>query len=169
MFTIVAAYTLIPPSWKVTPDTSKPGFVWNYFANRDPANTGNSNARAEADLALQAVDSTGALLPNLGDPNVVGAALAAAAPANPVNAPLHFEISGVINLNKDPSVERGSFTTVNGHPDEQEPGVPSTDATTDGQAAEILTYLTLPAGAIQMGLNRAAAFSPASAPGPRRD
>jgi len=167
MFTIVAAYTLIPPSWKVTPDTSKPGFVWNYFANRDPANTGNSNARAEADLAGQAVDSTGALLPNLGDPNVVGAALAAAAPANPVNAPLHFEISGVINLNKNPSVERGDFTTVNGHTDEQEPGVPSTDATTDGQAAEILTYLTLPAGTIQMGVNSDDGFSTASGPNPR--
>src|SRR5258708_14782000 len=38
-------YTLMQPSWKVTADTSKPGFLWNYFANR--ANTGNTIARAE--------------------------------------------------------------------------------------------------------------------------
>src|SRR5207248_8551439 len=94
----IAVYKLLQAAWKVPPDTTKPGFVWNYFANSDSANTGNSNARTETDLGLQAVDATGVLLPNLADPSAVGVAVGPAAAPNPANAPLHFEIAGVINL-----------------------------------------------------------------------
>ena len=159
---VVSSYKILQPTWKVTPDTSKPGFLWNYFANSDSANTGNSNARTEADLSLRAVDATGASLPNLADPGAVGVALAAAAPANPANAPVQFEIPGVINLSIGGSADKnGNFT-----PDEQMPGVPSVDNTTTGQAAEIITYITLPVGDVVMGVNSDDGFSAASGPNP---
>lgn len=158
---VVSNYTILQPSWKVTPDTTKPGFVWNYFANDDPANRGNSNARAEADLALAAVDATGVSLPNLGDPAAVGVALAAAAAPNPANAPLHFEIPGVINLSIGGSADNnGNFV-----PDEQMPGV-SAGGVNTGQAAEIITYITFPAGDVTMVVNSDDGFSAASGPNP---
>src|SRR5207253_4904543 len=79
------AQVTLDPAWRVTPDTTKPGFHWNYFQNNDDANTANNNSRTEADLAGQATDATGAPLENLGDPTVVGAAIGPAAPANPTN------------------------------------------------------------------------------------
>jgi len=158
----IAVYRLLVAGWRVTPDTTKPGFGWNYFANSDSANTGNSNARTETDLGLQAVDATGVLLPNLADPSAVGVAVGPAAAPNPANAPLHFEIAGVINLSIGGNADNnGNFT-----PDEQMPGVPSTDSTTTGQAAEILTYITFPASAVTMVVNSDDGFSAASGPNP---
>ena len=159
----VGKYVTLDPAWRVTAvDTSKPGFVWNYFANSDASNTGNSIARAEADLAFP-VDATGAPLANLANHAVVGVAVGAAAPPSPANAPVHFEIAGVINLSIGGSADNnGNFT-----PDLQMPGVPSTDGTTDGQAAEIITYLTLPVGAITMGVNSDDNFSTAAGPNPK--
>src|SRR6266852_1063196 len=150
------AQVTLDPAWRVTPDTNKPGFKWNYFQNNDGANTGNSNARTETDLAGQAVDATGAPLENLGDPTVVGAAIGPAAPANPANGLLYFEISNVINLSKVDGDSRGHFT-----PDQLEPGLSGT-ASTDGQAAEILTYITLPVGTFVMGVNSDDGFQTSS-------
>src|SRR5882724_3710841 len=124
------AQVTLDPAWRVTPDTTKPGFKWNYFQNNDDANTGNSTSRTEADLAGQVTDATGALLENLGDPTVVGAAIGPAAPANPTNGLLYFEITNVINLSKVDGWSFGNFV-----PDSMEPGVSPT-ASTDGQAAE---------------------------------
>ena len=144
----VLAYATIPPSAKVTPDTSKPGFVMNIFANS--ANTQNSNARTESSLVGLLVDSTtGASLPNLADPSVKGVALAAATAPNPANATIKFEIPTVINLNQDAVGQKnGNF-----QPDDQFPGIPATDGSADGYAAEFLTYVELPAGLITMGVN----------------
>jgi hypothetical protein len=156
---MLQAQTVLDPAWRVTPDTTKPGFLWNYF--QAGVNTGDSNARAESDLAGLSTDATGALRPNVGDPTVVGAAITNAAPANPANGLLFFEIAGVINLSKTEADTKGNFT-----PDELEPGV-NTVELTDGQAAEILTYLTLPAGTITMGVNSDDGFQTASGPNPR--
>lgn len=146
--------------WRVQGvDTTKPGFIWNYFSS--PPNRGNSTDRTESDLAGQSRDATGALLPNLGDPNTVGAAIAAAAPANPANGLLRFEIAGVINLNKTEGGGNGNFT-----PDELEPGLNPLEST-DGQAAEILTYLDLPVGIITMGVNSDDGFQTAAGANPR--
>src|SRR5438132_11176129 len=82
------AQLILDPAWRVNADTNKPGFIWNYFSNNDGANTGNTIARAENDVAGQARDAAGDLLPNLGDPNATGAALAPATPANPLHAVL---------------------------------------------------------------------------------
>jgi hypothetical protein len=59
----------------------------------------------------------------------------------------------VINLSvgaDDPAApaNNGNFT-----PDVQMPGAPGTSGTTDNQAAEILTFVDLPAGLIHMGVN----------------
>jgi hypothetical protein len=88
----------LDPAWRVTPDTNKPGFKWNYF--QAPPNRGNNTARTESDLAGLSTDSTGALLENQGDPTVVGPAIGPAAAADPTNGLLYFEISNVINLSK---------------------------------------------------------------------
>ncbi|MSU33678.1 MAG: hypothetical protein EXS36_00910 [Pedosphaera sp.] len=60
------AATVVPPSYKVTADTSKPGFIWRIFANQ--ANQANSYARTEDALAGLLVDADGNPLPNLADP-----------------------------------------------------------------------------------------------------
>src|SRR5437773_4069868 len=154
------AQVTLDPAWRVTPDTTKPGFKWNYFQNNDSNNKANNNARTEADLAGQVTDSTGAPLENLGDPTVVGAAIGPAAPANPTNGLLYFEISNVINLSKADGTGFGHFT-----PDVMEPGV-SPIASTDGQAAEILTYITLPVGTFVMGVNSDDGFQTSSGSNP---
>ncbi len=146
----VGNYGILTPAQKVNADTSKPGFVWNIFANS--GNTTASNQRAEDALAGLLKDTDGNLLPNNADPAARGVALAAAAaPATP-NAPLHFEIPTVINLTQaasdDTDNKNGNFT-----PDQQMPGVPATDGSTDGLAAEVITYIELPAGVTVMGVN----------------
>jgi hypothetical protein len=142
----VAPYLTLGPDLKVTPDTSKPGFRFNVFANQ--ANTATSNARAEAALAGQLIDGSGVPLANFANPAVQGIALAAAAAPNPANAAIGFEIATVINLNAIGGNSVGNFPN-----DDQMPGMPATDMSNDGAAAEIITYLELPAGLIAMGIN----------------
>ncbi len=142
----VASYVTLSPDLRVTADTSKPGFVFNIFANQ--ANQVNSNERTEAALAGLLTDASGAPLPNLADPAAQGVALAPGSAPNPANAPIKFEIPTVINLNVIGGSSAGNFPS-----DGQMPGMPATDGTTDGTAAEILTYLDLPAGITQMGVN----------------
>lgn len=139
------AQTVLDPAWRVgAVDTTKPGFIWNYF--QAPPNRGNTTERTESDLSGQSKDASGALLANIGDPNMVGAALAPAAAADPANGLLRFEIEGVINLSKTEGGAAGYF------PDDLlEPGV-NFDPSTDGQSAEMLAYLTLPAGETKMGM-----------------
>jgi hypothetical protein len=136
----VQYYVALDPNWRVTGvDTNKPGFNWNIFANSDAGrlnpNNGNSNERAERDLTLQAVDANGAVLPNLASPSVVGAAIGAAVAPTAPNAPIHFEIATTLILD---------------NANNNMPGSPSTDNSTDGQAAEVLTYVTLPVGVVAM-------------------
>jgi len=143
----IAPYVTLDPSMKVTPDTSKPGFQWNVFANS--ANTANTSARAEAALSGQLKDPLDGVtpLPNNADPNAQGAAIAPASPANPANAPIKFEIAGPLNLDAT-AAGTGNFV-----PDGQMPGLPAVDALTDGIAAEVITYINLPAGLVAMGVN----------------
>ncbi len=142
----VAPYVTVTPDLKVTADTSKPGFVFNIFANA--ADQANTTARTEAALAGQLKDANGDPLPNLADTTVQGVALAAGSAPNPANAPIKFEINTVINMNAIGGSLSGDFP-----PNGQMPGMPSTDTTTDGSAAEILTYLDLPAGLTTMVVN----------------
>src|SRR5205823_9391152 len=111
-------------------------------------------ARAESDLALQSIYT------NIGDPTVVGAAIAPAKAATTFNGLLFFEITNVINLNKVDGGSGGNFPD-----DVLEPGCDVT-AVTDGQAAEILTYITLPVGTNYMGVDSDDGFATYSGANP---
>lgn len=143
---LITTYITLTPDLKVTPDTTKPGFIWSIFANQ--GNTQNSSAKTEAALAGLLVDAGGNALPNLADPNAQGIASGPSTAPNPANAPIKFEIPGVLNVNAIGGSTAGNFT-----PDDQMPGVPATDSTTDGLAVEVTTYLELPAGLTKMGIN----------------
>jgi hypothetical protein len=146
----IANYATLPSSAKVTPDTSKPGFVWNVFANT--ANQTTSNQKVEDALAGLLKDADGNPLPNNADPSAQGVAIAAGSAPNPANAPIHFEIAGSINLTAS-SLDDTLNANGNFVPDQQMPGMPEIDGTTDGIAAEIITYIELPAGVVTMGVN----------------
>src|SRR5262245_58050415 len=136
------AQTTIPSS-HVLPssagDPSKPGFIWNF--SQVAAGEPNQLAWAEDQLAGLHGD-------NLADPNAVGVATGPANPPNPSTAPITFEIPEVINLSKNDTGNKGNFT-----PDLLMPGLPGTTGGTDNSAAEVLTYLDLPAGTYLMGVN----------------
>jgi hypothetical protein len=122
-------------------DTTKPGFIWRASQVASVgSDSQNSNQRTEDQLL-------GLLGPNIADPTVQGIADAPGVTnANP-NLPIIFTISTVINLDKAGG-SHGTFT-----PDDQEPGTPGTNGGTDNQACDALTYLSLPAGTINMGVN----------------
>ena len=142
----IQAQIAIPPSAKVTPDTTKPGFNWTIFANA--ANQSNDDVRPENALAGLLKDSDGNPLPNLADPTAQGVAIAPSTAPSPANAPIKFEIATVINVSHTADTDKGFFT-----PDEQMPGVPATDGNNNGLSVEILTYLDLPAGVTTMGVS----------------
>src|SRR5262245_59116789 len=118
-------------------DTNKPGFIWRI--HQVTSAQGNSNTRTEQQLA-------GLLGSNVADPSAQGVALAPAAPPSPDTAPITFEIASVINVAPGGG-NYGNFT-----PDDQMPGMPGQTGN-DYAAAEILTWLDLPAGEITMGVN----------------
>jgi hypothetical protein len=145
-FTVYNYFTFTP-AMQVTPDKTKPGFIWNYSQVADiGTETQNSTQRTIDQLA-------GKLGPNIGDPNAQGAASGKGTPNSNANLPISFTIPAVINLAisaTDPTTpaNNGNFT-----PDQQEPGAPGTAGGTDNQAAEIITYITLPAGETHMTVN----------------
>jgi hypothetical protein len=133
-------------STRVNPDPAAPGFVWRIFNNASRRE--NTLNRAERALAGRLVDGEGRWLRNNADPAAMGIALAPAAPANPTNAPITFEIPTVLNLGQSGGDSTGWFS-----PDDPMPGIPGTDGSTDGTAVEVLTYLEMPAGLVTMGVN----------------
>jgi len=148
----VADYGTLTAKDKVTPDTSKPGFLWR--VQQVETGQANFNSRAEAQLAGTLKDADGNLLPNLADNGQIGPAIGPAAlPALPQD-PMQFEIPTVINLSQLGGENNGNFPN-----DEQMPGIPGTLGGDDNIAAEILTYIELPAGAVRMGVNSDDGFS----------
>jgi len=139
------AQITLNPNTRVTPNTSKPGFLWRVFANQ--ANQVNSSQRTEDAVAglLRAGDGT--LLPNLADPSAQGVAIAAGTGPTPENGVVQFEIDSVINVAAAGGSSQGTFT-----PDDQMPGLPATDSSNNGISVEILTYLDLPVGTYTMGV-----------------
>ena len=142
----VAGYAVLPASMKVTADTTKAGFLWNIFANL--ANTENSIRRAELEMGGLLTATDGSLLPNMADPSAQGVAAAAASAPTAANGLVRFEIPTVINLSVTGGESNGNFT-----PDGQMPGLPSTEGSSDGVAAEVITFVELPVGIITMGVN----------------
>jgi hypothetical protein len=130
---VTPAYALVTDADKVTPDTTKPGFIWKVHQNGGL--TANSISRAVAQLG-------GQLGENFADPTAQGPAIAAGTPGATTNSPVTFEIATVINMDIAAG-SNGDFA-----PDDQMAGLPGTGAAgaTDGVAAEITTYLELSAG-----------------------
>ncbi len=142
----VPDYKSLPPFTKVTPNTSKPGFLFNVFANGVNQTTSNARAEDAVNRRLKAAD--GSFIPNLADISAQGIAIAPAPALTAENATARFEIDTVINMSQNGGDNAGNWTT-----DDVMPGIPATDGSTDGIAAEIITYIELPAGAVTMGVN----------------
>lgn len=145
-FTVVS-YAVLTPGIAV-PEAeivkSKPGFMWTVHQN--DALQANSNQRALQQLNGLIVDPLTELpYDNLADFTFQGVALAPAAAPNPSWAAITFELPGVINLSQTADELNGNFT-----PDLAMPGI-SFDV--QGVAAEVYTYLELPAGLVTMGVN----------------
>ena len=139
-----SAQVTLNPSTKVTPVTSKPGFIWRIFNNSK--NQVNSTQRTEDALAGLLKDTDGTFLPNNADPAAQGVAIAPAAAPASTNAPIEFEIATVINVDQAGG-SNGTF-----QPDDQMPGIPALDGSTDGTAVEIITYLDLAVGTYTFGV-----------------
>jgi hypothetical protein len=136
-FTTIA-YALLTADLKVTPDTSKRGFIWRVHQNS--SFQANNSTRPLEQLA-------GLLGQNFADPNAQGIALAPGTAGANNRLPIQFEIDTMINMSQNGLDNAGDFTT-----DDVMPGIPGTnpldDATsaTDGIAGDLITYINLPVG-----------------------
>lgn len=127
-------YALLTADLKVTPDTSKRGFIWRVHQNS--AFQANNSTRPLEQLA-------GLLGQNLADPNAQGIALAVGAAGANNRLPLQFEIGSTLNMSPNGGVF-GDFPL-----DDVMPGIPGNDPNsdgTDGIAGEVITYIDLPVG-----------------------
>ncbi|MGI9244788.1 MAG: sugar-binding protein, partial [Verrucomicrobiales bacterium] len=146
-FTAFRFATMTPEMRASQVDMTRPGFIWRVFQNE--IYTHNSIAEAELALIGELVDDGGFPVsennasnvppfgPAIGPPTVVGPGML-----------LEFEIPTVINLNSAGGETAGAFG-----PDDQMPGVPGVNFSSDGADAEIISYIEFPAGFITMGVN----------------
>jgi hypothetical protein len=136
-------YTLLLASDRVNADTTKVGYIWKIHQNA--AFLENSISRAQHQLA-------GLLGSNLADPDAQGLSFGRGAAGPTANHPLTFEIEvdTALNLNQDDAGAAGEVV-----PDYQMSGIPGVGASgqTDGIAAEITTFIELPAGWITNVVN----------------
>ena len=119
-------------------DTTQRGFIWRFHQ----VTRGQNDSLAFTEAQLAGLEGT-----NIANPTAQGVAIAPGLPPSPATAPITFEISTVINVDK----VDGSFG--NFAPDDLMPGIDPSASFTDNLAAEILTYLDLPAGDITIGIN----------------
>ncbi|HEX2979814.1 MAG TPA: hypothetical protein VHO48_06100, partial [Anaerolineaceae bacterium] len=132
------AYALLTSDLKVTPDSTKRGFLWRVHQNSSLL--ANNSARPIQQLG-------GLLGENFADPNAQGVAIAPGTPGSDNRQPIQFEIDSVINMSQNAADGAGDFPS-----DDIMPGIPgvnpsdSPTAATDGIAGEVITYIDLPAG-----------------------
>jgi hypothetical protein len=140
---VTPPYALLTPADKVTPDTTKPGFNFNVTQNASFQE--NTYTRAENQLA-------GVLGVNNADPAAQGPALAPGTPGANNRLPVHFDVETVINMDQA-GADAGDI-----NPNDTIPGVPGLNAVdpanADGIAAEIITYVEVPAGLHTFIFNR---------------
>ena len=132
-------YISLDASQIVTPDTTKPGFKFNIFANAADTLTtttggvqgGDSDFLDNTELGLNGLDpdGTGGFLPNMVTIANNGAAVGAAPALGGPNAPAEFIITNAISLTAG-----------------NEPGFPAQDGGSDPSHSEVLTYVVLPKG-----------------------
>lgn len=148
-----AGYANLDPKTAVTPDTTKPGFVFNIFANSSATTSDNAfRDNGEQGLNGRFTDGTTPYA-NLADTTVTGPATGPGVIPS-TSAPASYTIPGVINL----SGVAGSALGVFGG-DQQMPGTPATDAKNDGIEGEVLTYVQLPAGLTSFGVGTPDVFN----------
>jgi len=126
----------------VSVDKSKPGFLWRVVQNE----LMTSKALDDVELALLGTlkDESGVLIENAANENEPGNALAAGVRDGKT---VKFEIGTTINLNSVSGNNGGTFV-----PDEGMPGVPGVTGTDYGIAAEITTFVELPAGVVTLAI-----------------
>jgi len=140
----IAEYPTLTTSHKaVSFDTTKPGFIWNVFQNETYTHT--SLKQTEDALAGKLMNGTTPVTENFADPGATGVALGAGVLTKGL---YKFEIATVINLSQTAAEANGNFPN-----DEQMPGIPGINGSTDGIDAEVITFVELPAGTITMGVN----------------
>lgn len=143
-FRSTGAVTL-PPESAVNPDPTQPGFLLHLFANAtNPTSDTDATENVEWGLNGRLTDGAGNPYPNNADVSATGAAAGPAPTLSVSNAPAAFVIPKVINLGTG---GMGEFPI-----DQQIPGLPATDGSTDGVEAEVLTYVQLPAGLTTLGI-----------------
>jgi hypothetical protein len=133
------SFISLSPSQIVTPNTSKPGFLFNIFANSTDTlitsiggvQGGESDNLDNIELGLNGLDpdGTGGFLPNMVTLTNNGAAMEAAPALGGPNAPAKFVITNTIDLNNANT-----------------PGLPAQDGGSDPSHSEVLTYVYLPLG-----------------------
>jgi hypothetical protein len=126
----------------VSVDKSKPGFLWRIVQNE----LMTSKALDDVELALLGTlkDESGAVIENAANENEPGNALAAGVRDGKT---VKFEIGTTVNLNSVAGNNGGTFV-----PDEGMPGVPGVTGTDYGIAAEITTFVELPAGVVTLAI-----------------
>ena len=153
----VQNYGLLTANMRVTPDTSKPGFVLRTFNNQ--AERRNDNQVTEDALNGLLKDAADVPLPNLSDSEAVGAALDVAQRESLApNANLVWELPGVINLSV------GGGNAGNFAPDDVLPGNPALDGSTVGARADFVGYVTLRKGIVTLGVNSDDSFRATAGP-----
>jgi hypothetical protein len=125
-------YAYLDAADRVTPNVEEPGFLWSVHQNE--AFTANSISRALQQLA-------GLLGENLADPTAQGHTFSPAIVGPTVNHPITFQPEEVLNLNQDELGNAGDFPL-----DAPMPGLPGATGSKEGIAAEIITYIQMPAG-----------------------
>jgi hypothetical protein len=137
-------YALLTKANAVTPDKTKPGFLWDYFQNEGPQANGGNDPNIEYFVDQVAQGNWG--LTNEVDTTVLGPATSVSMLGSGPNALAEFVIPTVINMDKAAG-SNGHFT-----PQDQMTGTPGTTSASNGQFGIAKTYLDLPAGTITMGV-----------------
>ena len=141
-FTASQVAVLTAAHQAVSVDKTKAGFIWRIVQNE----VMTSKSLDDVELALLGTlkDEAGTVIDNLANENEPGNALAAGVRDGKT---VKFEIGTVLNLNAVAGNNGGTFT-----PDEGMPGVPGTSGTDIGIAAEITTFIELPAGVVTLAI-----------------
>jgi hypothetical protein len=141
-FTAAQVAILTAAHQAVSVDKTKAGFIWRIVQNE----VMTSKVLDDVELALLGTlkDDTGTVIDNLANENEPGNALAAGVKDGKT---VKFEIATKINLNAVAGGNAGTFPE-----DEVMPGVPGASGLDYGIAAEITTFVELPAGVVTLGI-----------------
>jgi hypothetical protein len=140
----VSRYVTLTKDLAVSPDKTKPGFLWDYFQNEGPQANGGNNPNIQF-FVDQVVQGNWNITNNV-DTTVLGPATSFSMIGTGPSALAEFVVPTVINMDKGAG-GNGHFT-----PQDQMPGTPGVTSASNGQFGIAKTYLDLPAGVLTMGV-----------------